>query len=66
MPDTLTLNVMVFPTAVGISQVVCVVTVIAGVDCPAVPGKVSLVSLKTTCAAAGFEPPAYVNVSEAG
>ena len=55
-PAGLTLSVMVLATEVAISQEVCVATEIAGVDCPWVPGKPWLLSLKTTCTGDGVEP----------
>ena len=56
-PAGLAVSVMVFAVEVAVSQLVVVVTPIAGVDCPEVPGKLWLLSLKTTCTGTGLAPP---------
>ena len=61
----LAFSVMVFPVEVAVSQVVAVVTAIAGVA-PGLPGKPELVSLNTTCCGPELVPLLYVKVVKAG
>ena len=65
-PVGLAVSVMVLPTEVATSHVAVVVTPTAGVDCPGLPGKPILVSLKTTCNVPGLAPPLEVNKAVAG